>query len=57
VLPVLKNDKYKGIISREVVEKALFHGFKSSKAIDFTTTDVITAEKDTSVREIETTMI
>jgi tRNA nucleotidyltransferase (CCA-adding enzyme) len=57
VLPVLKNDKYKGIISREVVEKALFHGFKSSRAIDFTTTDVITAEKDTSVREIETTMI
>lgn len=57
VLPVLKDGLYKGIISREVVEKALFHGFRGSRAIDFTTTDAITAEKDTPVREVETTMI
>ncbi|MBA3070747.1 MAG: CBS domain-containing protein, partial [Nitrospirae bacterium] len=30
VLPVIKNAKYTGLISREIVEKALFHGFGKS---------------------------
>ncbi|MBI4823812.1 MAG: CBS domain-containing protein [Nitrospirae bacterium] len=57
VLPVVENGKYKGIISREAVEKALFHGFRKSKVMDFTTTDVATVTKGTAIRDVETTMI
>lgn len=57
VLPVIKNGKYIGLMSREVVEKALFHGFGKSKAIDFCTTDAATVSPDTSIREIEIVMI
>jgi len=52
-IPVLKDDKYTGIITRGVVEKAIFHGLKSSKVGDFATTDAYTAEEDTPVIEIE----
>lgn len=57
VLPVIKNTKYTGLISREIVEKALFHGFGKSKAIDFCTTDAATVSPDTSIRQIEQMMI
>lgn len=56
-IPVLKDDKYTGIITRGVVEKAIFHGLKSSKVGDFATTDAYTAEEDTPVIEIEKNMI
>ncbi|RJQ40359.1 MAG: CBS domain-containing protein [Nitrospiraceae bacterium] len=57
VLPVTKDTKYAGLISREIVEKALFHGFGKSKAIDFCTTDAATVNPDTSIRQIEQMMI
>jgi tRNA nucleotidyltransferase (CCA-adding enzyme) len=57
VLPVLGNEKYEGLISREVVEKALFHGFGKSKAIDFASTDDMTVCPNTPIRRIETLMI
>ncbi|MEK7713028.1 MAG: CBS domain-containing protein, partial [Nitrospirota bacterium] len=57
VLPVIKDAKYAGLISREIVEKALFHGFGKSKAIDFCTTDAATVSPDTSIRQIEQMMI
>ncbi|MDP2278444.1 MAG: CBS domain-containing protein, partial [Nitrospirota bacterium] len=57
VLPVIKNATYTGLISREIVEKALFHGFGKSKAIDFCTTDAATVSPDTSIRQIEQMMI
>jgi tRNA nucleotidyltransferase (CCA-adding enzyme) len=57
VLPVLKDEKYTGLISREVIEKALFHGFGKSRTIDFSTTDAMTVGPDTPIREIETLMI
>ncbi|OGW39580.1 MAG: hypothetical protein A2Y97_11955 [Nitrospirae bacterium RBG_13_39_12] len=57
VLPVVKEEKFVGLISREVVEKALYHGFSKSKAIEFSTTDAITVNKYTPIREIETMMI
>ena len=57
VLPVIKDTKYAGLISREIVEKALFHGFGKSKAIDFCTTDAATVSPDTSIRQIEQMMI
>lgn len=57
VLPVLRNGEYVGLISREIIEKAIFHGFGKSKSIDFSTTDAITVGSDTPIREIETLMI
>lgn len=57
VLPVLKEDRYAGLISREIVEKALFHGFGKSRAMDFSTPDAITVDPQTPIRKIETLMI
>lgn len=57
VLPILKGEKYAGLISREIVEKALYHGFGKSRSNDFATTDAITVSPNTPIREIETLMI
>jgi len=57
VLPVLKEDRYAGLISREIVEKALFHGFGKSRAMEFSTPDAITVDPQTPIRKIETLMI
>jgi len=57
VLPVLKEDQYAGLISREIVEKALFHGFGKSRAMEFSTPDAITVDPQTPIRKIETLMI
>lgn len=57
VLPVVKDGKYRGIISREVIEKAIFHGFGKSRVEDFTTTDALTVSPDVPIRDIEKLMI
>lgn len=57
VLPVLRGEQFVGLISREIVEKALFLGFGKSKAVDFATSDAITVGPLTPIREIETIMI
>ncbi len=57
VLPVLQDNIYKGIISREVVEKALFHGFGENRVSEFCTTDAITVTPDTHMQEVEASMI
>lgn len=57
VLPVLRDGAYAGLVSREVVEKAIFHGFRKNSCIDFATPDALTVEVNTPTREIETSMI
>jgi tRNA nucleotidyltransferase (CCA-adding enzyme) len=57
VLPILRDGKYAGLISRETVEKALFHGFRNNKCIEFSTSDAFTVEPGAPIREIETMMI
>ncbi len=57
VLPILKKGRYYGLISREVVEKALLHGFGSNRASEFATTDAETTTPDTPLGEIERIMI
>jgi tRNA nucleotidyltransferase (CCA-adding enzyme) len=57
VLPVIEEDEYRGIISREVVEKALFHGFGRSKISKFCTTDALTVSPDSSMQDVESLMI
>ncbi|MBF0517436.1 MAG: CBS domain-containing protein [Nitrospirae bacterium] len=56
-LPVVKDTQFMGIISREVVEKALFHGFRTSKIDDFITTDAMTALPDAAIGEVEAAMV
>ncbi len=57
VLPIMHDGKYAGLISREIVEKAIFHGFRKNKIIDFSTSEALTVEYDTPIRDIETMMI
>jgi tRNA nucleotidyltransferase (CCA-adding enzyme) len=57
VLPVLREERFSGLISREIVEKALYHGFGKSRLIEFSTTDATTVDQHTPIREIETLMI
>ncbi|MBI4685982.1 MAG: CBS domain-containing protein [Nitrospirae bacterium] len=57
VLPLMKDGKYTGLISREIVEKAIFHGFGKSRALDFCTTDATTVSPETPIRKIEAIMI
>ncbi len=57
VLPVLRGEKYLGIISREVVEKAIFHGFARSRVADFTSTDALTVEPQSPISAVEALMV
>ena len=57
VLPIIRDGKYAGLISREIVEKAIFHGFRTNKASDFSTSEALTVEHNTPIRDIETMMI
>ena len=57
VLPVIRDGKYAGLISREIIEKAIFHGFRKNKASDFSTSEALTVEHSTPIRDIETMMI
>ncbi len=56
-MPVVKDDEYIGIITRGVVEKAIFHGLQKSRGADFATTDAYTAEENTPIIEIEKNMV
>ncbi|HBH62029.1 MAG TPA: polya polymerase [Nitrospiraceae bacterium] len=57
VLPVLKNSAFYGLISREVVEKALFHGFGQSRVSEFCTTEAPSVSPATPTTLIESMMI
>ena len=57
VLPVLKDFIFLGIISREVVEKALFHGFAKKGVLDFTVTDASTVLPGAPIDEVEALMV
>lgn len=57
VLPVVKNGKLLGIISRETVEKALFHGFKLHRVMEFAEVEPEVVSPDTPVSEVEQKMI
>ncbi len=57
VLPVVRDGAYSGLISREIVEKAIFHGFRQNKASDFSTSEALTVEHNTPIRDIEMVMV
>ncbi len=58
VLPVLDGkERYRGLISREIVQKALFHGLADAPVEQFMQPDAYTAAPDTPFHEIQTRMI
>jgi tRNA nucleotidyltransferase (CCA-adding enzyme) len=57
VLPVLKEDTFLGIITREVVQKALFHGLGKHPVDQFMTTGVPTASPDMPMAQVEKMML
>ena len=58
VLPLLdKKDRYVGIISREIVQKALFHHLGRQPVLDFARSDQYNAQPDTPFHDIEARMI
>jgi tRNA nucleotidyltransferase (CCA-adding enzyme) len=56
-LPVVRDGAYEGVVTRESIEKAIFHGFRASPVEQFMSTEVSTAQPLTPVREMEKTMI
>jgi tRNA nucleotidyltransferase (CCA-adding enzyme) len=57
VLPVLDGGRFLGIITREVVQKALFHGFGRQTVDDFMSTGVTSVAPDTPMSRVERVMI
>ncbi|MEW6542225.1 MAG: CBS domain-containing protein [Nitrospirota bacterium] len=58
VLPVLDGrERYLGLITREIIQKALFHGFGTSSVLHFLRTDEYRAGPETPFREVESRMI
>ncbi len=57
VLPALKDGTYLGIITREVVQKALFHGLGRQKVEEFMTTGGPVAFPDMPMSQVERIMI
>jgi tRNA nucleotidyltransferase (CCA-adding enzyme) len=57
VLPVLSNERFRGTITREVVQKALFHGLGKQKVEEFMTTGGPVASPDMPMAQVERVMI
>ncbi|MBI4002243.1 MAG: CBS domain-containing protein, partial [Nitrospira defluvii] len=58
VLPVVdKKERYVGIISREIIQKALFHRLGHQRIEDLARSDQYSAQPDTPFHEVETRMI
>jgi len=58
VLPVLSaKGRYVGVVSRETIQKALFHKFEETPVAQLMQTDAYTAEPETPFREIQGRML
>jgi tRNA nucleotidyltransferase (CCA-adding enzyme) len=57
VLPVLQNGKVIGLISKHVVEKAVYHGLKSSLVKEYMTTEFSVASPETPFSRVQTIII
>ncbi|MCX5888628.1 MAG: CBS domain-containing protein [Deltaproteobacteria bacterium] len=51
-LPVIADGKLMGIITRQTVEKGIYHGLKNHPVKDYMTTEVATVEPEASLPEI-----
>jgi tRNA nucleotidyltransferase (CCA-adding enzyme) len=53
VLPVMDDGRVAGLISRQVIEKAAFHGFKDSPVGDYMTTEFAVVNPHTTLTKIQ----
>lgn len=56
-MPVMAGGRMLGIISRKIVEKALYHGLDSSPVTDFMHTEYLQAALDTPLADIQEYMV
>ena len=56
-LPVVQDGHYRGVITRGVVEKGIFHGLGRNRCADFATSDALTTGPDTPISEVEKAMV
>jgi tRNA nucleotidyltransferase (CCA-adding enzyme) len=56
-LPVIDNDKYVGVVTREIVQKGIFHELHQAPVREYMSTELTTADASTSLFAIEETMI
>jgi tRNA nucleotidyltransferase (CCA-adding enzyme) len=56
-LPVLAGDKLLGLISRQTVEKGIYHGLKSHPVKDYMNTEVATVDPDAAIAEIRDRLV
>jgi len=57
VLPVLQNEKVIGLISKQIVEKAKYHGLKSSVVKEYMTTEFSVASPETPFPQAQAIII
>ena len=57
VLPVIDGERLTGLITREIIHKAIFHKFGETPVTDFMSTEFFRVTADTPFREIEVVMI
>jgi tRNA nucleotidyltransferase (CCA-adding enzyme) len=56
-LPVVEHEKYAGVVTREIVQKGIFHDLKDAAVRELMSTDFETATPETSLFTIEKIMI
>jgi tRNA nucleotidyltransferase (CCA-adding enzyme) len=56
-LPVLVDDKLLGLITRQTVEKGIFHGLRRHPVKDYMSTEVVTVDPDASIAEIRDRLV
>ena len=57
VLPVMQNGSLTGLISRQVIEKAVFHGFKDSPVREYMTSEFSTVHPRTPLSRIQALIV
>lgn len=57
VLPVIDGDRLTGLITREIIQKAIFHKYGNLPVTDLMSTEFYRVTADTPFREIQSTMI
>jgi tRNA nucleotidyltransferase (CCA-adding enzyme) len=57
ILPVLQNEKVVGLISKQVVEKAEYHGLKSSLVKEYMTTEFSVVSPDAPFSQVQAMII
>lgn len=56
-MPIMEESRIVGIVNRQIIEKAVFHGLEQHKARDFMTSDFATVSPEATLLEIQTHLV